>query len=66
MGEGKEKSERRTLSVPEAGRILGLAPGAAYRAARNGFIPAIRIGGKVLVPIDALNKLLNETGTKAE
>lgn len=49
---------RLTLTVPEAGRVLGLGRNASYEAARTGAIPVLRIGGKLLVPRPALERLL--------
>ena len=49
---------RRTLTVPEAAKILGIGRNQAYDAARSGEIPTIRIGGRILVPLAALEKLL--------
>jgi excisionase family DNA binding protein len=51
-------SERRTVSVEEAGRILGISRGAAYTHAKDGSIPTIRLGKRLLVPKAALDKLL--------
>jgi excisionase family DNA binding protein len=51
-------SERRTVSVEEASRILGISRGAAYTHARDGSIPTIRLGKRLLVPKAALDKLL--------
>lgn len=51
-------SERRTVSVEEAGRILGISRGAAYAHANDGTIPTIRLGKRLLVPKAALDKLL--------
>lgn len=50
--------ERRTLTVEEAGRILGISRGAAYARAEDGSIPTIRLGKRLLVPKAALDKLL--------
>ncbi len=50
--------ERRTLSVEETGRILGISRGAAYAHAKDGSIPTIRLGKRLLVPKAALDKLL--------
>jgi excisionase family DNA binding protein len=47
------------LSVPAAGRMLGIARNAAYEAARSGEIPTIRVGGRVLVPKVALHAMLD-------
>ena len=50
--------ERRTMTVPEAAKILGIGRSNAYTAARNGDIPVIKIGGRNLVPVAALERLL--------
>jgi excisionase family DNA binding protein len=52
----------KTLSVPEAGRWLGIGRNASYEAARRGEIPTIRIGRLLRVPVVALNRKLEETG----
>lgn len=52
-----------TMSVPEAGRRIGIGRDAAYQAVRNGEIPVIRIGRLLRVPRIALEKMLSgETG----
>lgn len=56
--------ERATLSVVEAAKILGVGRNQAYEAVRRGEIPAIRIGGRILVPRAALERLLHGAGTK--
>jgi excisionase family DNA binding protein len=53
-------SVRRTLSVEEAGRLLGISRGAAYAHAKTGAIPTIRVGKRVLVPKAAFEKLLGD------
>ncbi len=50
--------DRKTYSVPEAGKILGIGRSAAYEAARTREIPTIRIGKRILVPVAALERLL--------
>jgi len=52
-----------TLSVAEAGRLLGLGRNSSYKAARRGELPTLRIGGRILVPREALERMLRETGT---
>lgn len=54
------KLERATLSVVEAGRLLGIGRHAAYAAAKRGELPSIRLGGRVVVPRAALERLLAE------
>ena len=49
----------KTLSVPEAcKRYFNLAKNASYQAARNGDLPVIKIGGRLRVPITALDRML--------
>lgn len=52
-------SERPTLTVEEAGKLLGLSRGTAYQAVRCGDIPARRIGGRWIVPTAAVRRLLD-------
>jgi excisionase family DNA binding protein len=55
--------ERKTMTVPEAGReYFGLSRNAAYEAARRGDIPTIRIGKLLRVPVAALERKLEEAG----
>jgi excisionase family DNA binding protein len=57
---------RKTMSVPEAGRHLGLGKNGAYAAAARGEIPVIKIGSRLRVPVVALERMLSEaTVTKA-
>lgn len=56
-----------TVSVPEAGRLLGIKNrDTAYRAAQRGFIPTIRIGRLIRVPVKALERLLDAAGRDTE
>jgi len=48
------------VSVPEAARYLGISRESAYRAARSGELPAVRIGGRIVVPLDRLRALLGQ------
>jgi excisionase family DNA binding protein len=52
-------TQRLTVSVEEAGRILGISRGAAYARAGDGSLPTIRLGKRLLVPKSALDKLFN-------
>ena len=49
---------RSTLSVEEAGDVLGLSRATAYAAANKGDLPVIRIGRRLVVPRHALERLL--------
>lgn len=61
----KMNSNDKTLSVPDAGRIyFGISRNSAYEAARRGEIPTIRIGNILRVPIVALERMLDEAGSR--
>jgi excisionase family DNA binding protein len=51
-------SEPLTVSVEEAGRLLGVSRGVAYEAARSGQLPTIRLGRRILVPRARLLELV--------
>jgi len=55
-----------TISVPEAGRLIGIkSKDAAYAAAHAGTIPVIRIGRLLRVPVRALERMLDRAGEPA-
>lgn len=45
--------ERVTMTVREAARALGIGERSAYAAVREGIIPSIAIGRRLLIPRDA-------------
>ena len=47
-----------TMTVPEAGKLLGIGRSTAFKAAREGEIPTIKIGKRLLVPVAALDRKL--------
>ena len=53
--------EKRTYSVEEAARFLGIGRTAAYEAVRTGQIPSLRIGKRILIPIIAFENLLRDS-----
>jgi len=60
VGEGSEVAagEKLTLTVPEAARLLGISRVLAYELVRQGKIPALRFGRRLLIPRVALMRLL--------
>jgi excisionase family DNA binding protein len=54
------REDQLTISVPEAGRRLGLGRNASYAAARRGEIPVLEFGRKLRVPLVALERLVTE------
>jgi Helix-turn-helix domain len=51
--------ERLTYTVEEAAKILGICRALAYR---KGVLPTVQIAGRRLVPRQALERMLTETG----
>jgi excisionase family DNA binding protein len=47
-----------TVSVEEAGRLLGLSRRSAYRAVERGELPVLRFGRRLLVPTAKLLVML--------
>jgi excisionase family DNA binding protein len=49
-----------TMSLwPEAAKALGISRTTAYKFAKDGTLPTIKLGSRILVPIAALNRLMN-------
>ena len=55
----RDLDERLTVTVEQAGLLLGLSRGSAYEAVRRGDIFAVRIGSRWIVPVDSLREKLN-------
>ena len=54
----KRSADRLTYDVEEAGVKLGIGRNQAYEAAKNGELPTIRIGKRLLVPKVVLDRML--------
>jgi excisionase family DNA binding protein len=52
-------NQRLTTSVEEAGRLLGISRSLAYELVNRGDIPSIRLGRRIVVPRQALDRLLD-------
>jgi hypothetical protein len=61
------QAERKTLTVPEAGALyFNLQRDASYAAAARGDIPTIKIGRTLRVPVVALDRMLEQAGTRKD
>ena len=56
---------RQTYTVVEAAKILGIGKNKAYEAIAANQIPSIRIGGRIVVPRAALQRLLDNANGEA-
>lgn len=50
------------ISVPEAGRRLGISRAHAYRLVAGGELPSVRLGHRTVVPLGALRSMLSGSG----
>ena len=55
-------AEKLIYTVPQAGELLGISRGLAYQLAKEGKIPVIKLGKRLVVPKLALQKLLSGEG----
>jgi excisionase family DNA binding protein len=56
--EARTENERVALSVTEVAKLLGISRALAYELAARGYLPALRLGRRVVVPRVALAALL--------
>lgn len=52
-----------TTSIERAARVLGISKASAYRRAKRGEIPTVRIGRTVRVPVESLIRLIEPDPT---
>jgi len=64
-GESKE-NVKLVYDVPEAAELLNICRSTAYGLARQGIIPTLRLGKRIVVPRKALEKLLEAAQEKNE
>jgi excisionase family DNA binding protein len=53
--------ERLTLTVEEAGGLLGISRALAYEMARTGRLPTLRFGKRIVVPKKAIESMLDRS-----
>lgn len=58
-----EKREKLTLTVEETARVLGISRANCYECVRQGSIPSLRFGRRIVVPKAALMRKLEELGS---
>ncbi len=58
--------DRLTLTVEQAGKMLGISRATAYQLANQGKLPAIRLGRRLLISKAGLERMVNEAGTKTQ
>ena len=59
-------TEKLTLSVEEAGKLLGVSRAIAYQLSRRSDFPTLRIGKRVLVPKKQLQEWMDRNCESGE
>jgi excisionase family DNA binding protein len=59
-----EKQERRALSIEETAEACGLSRATLYRLIADGRLATLKIGARMLVPVSAIDALLNGGATQ--
>lgn len=52
--------DRYTITVEEAARRLGIGRSLAYSLIREGALPHLRLGSRIVIPVSALQRLLDQ------
>ena len=58
--------QRLALSIGEAAEALGASRASIWRWIKSGQLPATRIGGRVLVPVEALRRRLEDSDHRGQ
>ena len=58
-----DTEQKLACSVEDAARTLGISRGLAYELARQGQLPTIRLGRRLLVPLEALHRMLRDVAS---
>jgi excisionase family DNA binding protein len=53
--------EKLTLTVEQAGELLGISRALAYEMARTGKLPTLRFGKRIVVPRKAIETMLESS-----
>ena len=57
--------EKLTITVEQAGALLGISRALAYEMARTGKLPVLRFGRRLVVPKKAIDNMLGQSGEVA-
>lgn len=56
----EQRAKALCVSLMIAAELLGISKGLCYRLTHEGKIPSIRLGRRILIPLDALNEMLEK------
>lgn len=66
MKTDSQSDDKLTLTVEEAGKMLGISRATAYQLANQGKLPVIRLGRRLLISKAGLERMVNEAGAKSQ
>lgn len=58
--------EPRTITVAQAATVLGISRTTAYECVRAGSIPSLHLGGRIIVPMQAIEAMLERASRLPE
>lgn len=58
IGAAVTRDDRSTYTVVEAAHVLGIGRGLAYEMVRQGRLPSLRLGRRIVIPARSLDALL--------
>lgn len=58
--------EKLTYSIEEARLAIGIGKNAMYALVHQQGFPAVRIGKRIVIPVDSLREWLNRQGTEQQ
>jgi excisionase family DNA binding protein len=64
MSNVKQSPERRALSVKETGEAVGVSRATVYRLIGQKRLSTVKIGSRTLVPVAAIDALLEKAAAK--
>jgi excisionase family DNA binding protein len=59
---GREPQDRLAVTVDEASELLGISKWLGYEMVAQGKLPALRLGRRLIIPLSALERLLDSVG----
>ncbi len=60
ISQDRSRKDPRTLTVVEAADILGISRSTAYELVRQGRIPSVRLGRRIVIPLTSLLRMLEQ------
>lgn len=63
-GDAGRSKTCRTMSVTQVARVLGISRTSAYECVRTGELPALKLGGRIVIPTQVVEELLEQSAVR--